>query len=123
MNSNQFTERMKMIYRYFNNQHKWKRNEEGELNYYKGKKNLKELKFIVNVIFDEEFEVMKESFFLNNEDSIIGGTLIGKIYVDADFNGMNQGTGGSWLFVQFTLCETAYFTNQSQTFERLEETI
>lgn len=123
MNSTQYNERLMMIYRYFKNEYKWKTNDEGEQTYYKGKKNLKELKFIVNVIFDDELEILKEAFFFNNEGSIIGGTLTGKIYVDADSNGMYQGTGGSRIFVKFFLCETAYFTNQSQTLEFLESDI
>ncbi|MGG4499037.1 hypothetical protein [Brevibacillus reuszeri] len=120
MKSSDFNERTTMLYKYFTNDYRWKTNKHGDYIYYKGKRNLKELKFIVSVVFDYQLEILKEEFFMNGSDEIIGGTLICRCYVEADFNGINQGTAGANVFIKFTLWENGYFTTHASSLEGLE---
>lgn len=120
MNATEFAERRKNLFNYFNNQEKWKENEFGEFVYYKGKRNLKELKFLLQLVFGDDLEILVEDFFKNYDEEIIGGSISGKIFVDADFNGMRQGTNGADVFIKFTLVENAYFNNQASSLETLQ---
>jgi hypothetical protein len=113
MKSSEFNERKGNIGKYFNNDEKWKENEYGELEYYKGKRNLIELKYVLELVFGDKIEILKEEYLKNNEDKIVGGSITCQIYVDADFNGMNQGTMGADVFITFNLFENSYSYNQS----------
>ncbi|MCR8994605.1 hypothetical protein [Brevibacillus laterosporus] len=115
MKTTEFNERTRNLYNYFTNREKWKENNEGDFIYYKGKRNLIELKFILELVFGDRLKIISKSYFRNNDNKIIGGSIIGKIYVDADFNGLHQGTKGADVFVSFILTENAYFRNQSST--------
>ncbi|MFB0831514.1 hypothetical protein ACEU2D_18165 [Brevibacillus laterosporus] len=116
MKTTEFNERMQNLFNYFTNKEKWKENN-GEFIYFKGKRNLIELKFILELVFGYGLKILSKSYFRNNDNKIIGGSIICKIYVDADFNGLHQGTGGANVFVCFTLTENAYLVNQASTLE------
>ncbi|RNB59469.1 hypothetical protein EDM57_04830 [Brevibacillus gelatini] len=120
MNTKEFEQRKRNLSQYFRNREKWKENDEGELVYYKGKRNLKELKFILQLVFGDELEIISEDYYMNFENQVIGGSITGKIFVDADFNGAYQGTRGSDVYIRFTLIETAYFCDQSSSLDGLQ---
>lgn len=119
MNASSFEERKRNLYRYFTNRDKWREIESGEIFYYKGKRNLKELQFILDLVFGDKYQAISTEYFYNNEKRIIGGSVICEMYVDADFNGWYQGTAGATVFTKFTLVETSYFVVQSSTLEGL----
>lgn len=87
------------------------KNKYGEVIYYKSKRNLKELKFLLPLVFGDEIEVLSEDYYKTDDGEIIGGSISGVIYVDASFNGMHQGTKGADVYIKFTLVETSYFYN------------
>ncbi|WP_103108582.1 hypothetical protein [Brevibacillus reuszeri] len=120
MRSSDFNDRTAMLYKYFTNDYRWKTNNHGDYIYYKGKRNLRELKFIISVVFDYQLEILKEEYFMNGSDEVIGGSLICSCFVEADFNGINQGTAGAHVFIKFTLWENGYFTTQASSLEGLE---
>ncbi|MGK4040902.1 hypothetical protein AB0Y20_01275 [Heyndrickxia oleronia] len=64
MYSSEFDERIKIITNYFRNEYKWKFNEYGDYTYYKGKRNLKELEFMVDLVLGDTMEVIKTNTFL-----------------------------------------------------------
>ena len=119
MYSKEFNRLKNNIFNHFRNREKWKENEDGTFTYYKGKRNLKALGYVLDIAFGDEFEIESKEYFHDNEGNIIGGSITGSIYVDADFNGGNQGTKGASVWLKFTLCEDAYFYNQADQLENL----
>ncbi|WP_010499998.1 hypothetical protein [Paenibacillus elgii] len=119
MNSTEFEKRKSNLYHYLTNTEKWKENEFGELTYYKGKRNLKELRYLLELVFGGDMEIISEEFIRNYDEDIIGGSITLRIYVDADFNGWNQGSSGADVFMKFSLVENAYYSNQSSSLEGL----
>jgi len=119
--SSEFNRRKDIIWRYFHHD-RWicKNDDEWEYEYYKGKGNMKELESAINIIFDkDEAEIKENRWFRNDENEIIGATIICELYVSADFNGRNQGSGGSDCFIAFTLAYHGFFYNQSHTMDAL----
>lgn len=119
MNHSEFNSRITMLREYYQNTYKWKIDEAGDYKYYKGKRNLKELEFMVNLILGDEIELINSKYVKNYEGKISGGEVIGKCYVDAEFNGMKQGTEGADIYVVFCLYETGYYSDQSDSLDRL----
>ncbi|MCY9738138.1 hypothetical protein M5X17_31085 [Paenibacillus alvei] len=120
MRTLEFESRKNNLGRYFNNENKWKRNEEGDFIYYKGKRNLKELKYIIELMFGDVMTIISEDYFKTEQGKVIGGSIIGKVYVNAEMNGMYQGTAGADVYIRFTLWEHGYFTNQASQVEYLD---
>jgi hypothetical protein len=119
--SSEFNRRKDILWRYFHHD-RWicKDNDEWEYEYYKGKGNLKELETAINIVFDtDELSILENRWFKNDDNEIIGATIICELYVSADFNGINQGSGGSDCFMAITLARHGFFFNQSQSYEYL----
>ncbi|QWU14273.1 hypothetical protein SAMN04487895_101570 [Paenibacillus sophorae] len=119
MKSSEFEARKSNLRNYFFSD-KFQENEYGERVYYKGKRNLKELGYILDLAFGDVYEPIKSDYIKNYEDKIIGGYIIARMFVDADFNGFNQGTAGADVFVKYNLTENSFYMDQSQTLEWLE---
>ncbi|MFX3643348.1 MAG: hypothetical protein ACE3L7_32650 [Candidatus Pristimantibacillus sp.] len=119
MNSREYEEKKQNLRNYFNSD-KFRENEIGERVYYKGRRNLKELKYILDLVFGEDYTVITESPLKNETGTMIGGFITCKIYVSADFNGFHQGTAGAYVYTRFNLIENAYYLEQSQTIEGLD---
>ncbi|PZT57374.1 hypothetical protein [Paenibacillus silvae] len=118
MNSMEFESRKGNLRAYFLSD-KFKENEFGDKIYYKGKRNLKELKYILDLVFGDAYEIISEAYIQNNLRDKIGGSITCKVYVDADHNGFNQGKAGDDAYVRFNLTENAYYVEQAQTIEGL----
>lgn len=120
MFTSEFEYRKNAINKYFFNEYKWKRNDDGDYCYYKNpKKCLQELKFILDVIFQDEFSIIATQSFRDYNNKEIGYSVIGEIDVTANFNGIYQGEGRNTEYLKFTLCEKAFFYNQSIIYEKL----
>lgn len=123
MTSSEFNERKLILCRYFRHpKFKYKGyDDEWEYEYFKGKKNREELINAINIVFDDnEITIHKKKWFYNNDNKIIGGTVICSIFVSPDFNGINQGSGmGDYCYVAFTLARYGFFYNQSNNIETL----
>ncbi|MCP1184974.1 hypothetical protein [Paenibacillus sp. 1781tsa1] len=119
MNSMDFEARKGNLRTYFLSD-KFKENELGERVYYKGKRNLKELKYILDLVFGDDYEIINETYLQNSLSKEIGGYITCKMYVDADFNGFNQGAAGDNVFARFNLTENAFYMEQAQTIEGLD---
>ncbi|MDG0950675.1 hypothetical protein [Bacillus paranthracis] len=122
INSSMFTYFKSVIRKYFRDEYRWRYDDgKGIIRYYKGKRNLKEIEFIVSTVFGELSNVIQKGYYFNLEDECIGGYIIIHLYVDADFNGMNQGTKGDYLYCKFSLFEDTYSTDQSGDLDYLVE--
>ena len=120
MFASDFDNKKESISKYFHNTYKWKsKNEDWEYQYYKGKKNLQELEFIVDVIFGNDLSVIKTKYIYDCENELIGASLIGSVEVSADFNGMKQGLGKAIIYIMFSLSQYEYWYNQSDKIEGL----
>ena len=119
LNSFQFEKAKDRLSEYFRNKKKWKTDECGEFIYYKGKRNLSELEFALQLAIGDDMEIISTEYCRNAKGDVIGGSIVGRIFVDADFNGWNQGTEGANVFIRFTLCETAYYIGQAGILDRL----
>lgn len=120
MNSSEFAYRKEVISKYFINDCKWKIDENGDYTYYKNPKRcLKELKFMLEIVFQTELEIIKIQEFNNYNNELIGYSIIGSVDVCGDFNGINQGEGRAIEYIKFTLCHKAFFFNQSGNLEYL----
>ena len=120
MRTGEFEYRKEILCKYFRNDYKWKHSQEGDYIYYKNpKKCLKELKFMLELIFQTELEIIKIQEFKNYNNELIGYSIIGSIDVCGDFNGIYQGEGRAIEYIKYTLCQTAFFFNQSSNLEYL----
>ncbi|AFV21555.1 MULTISPECIES: hypothetical protein [Bacillus] len=114
INSSMFTYLKNVINKYFRDEYRWRYNdEEGAMRYYKGKRNLKEIAFIVSTVFGDLADVVQKGYYHNLDGECVGGYIIIHLFVDADFNGMNQGTKGDYLYCKFNLFEETYSVDQS----------
>ncbi|MGG1652296.1 hypothetical protein ABHN03_04120 [Paenibacillus sp. NRS-1775] len=118
MKSSEFEARKRNMTNYFKSD-KFKENDYGERTYYTGKRNLKELGYVLGLVFGDVQEVISSDYIKTNEGRIIGGYITARIYIDADFNGFYQGTAGAAVYMKFNLIENAFYTEQSQTLEGL----
>jgi hypothetical protein len=82
MKSSEFYNRKKNLVKYFLNEEKWSINKYGEFEYYKGKRNLRELRFILDLVFGDEMKILSEIYEKDDKGKIIGGSIIGEIYSD-----------------------------------------
>lgn len=64
---------------------------------------------------------IEKKWFYNDSKEIMGETIICDLYVSADFNGMNQGTGGADCYIAFTLSRYGFFYIQAQSMEYLKK--
>lgn len=119
MNFREYEEKKQNLRNYFHSD-KFKENKLGERVYYKGKKNLKELRYILDLVFGDNYTVITEGVLKSETDQQIGGFITCKIYVASDFNGFHQGTAGDYVYTRFNLIENAYYLEQSQTIEGLD---
>lgn len=120
MLTSEFAHRKSAISKYFINQYKWKYDEEGNLTYYKNpKKCLDELKFIIDIIFQDDFSLIANLPIRSFSDKIIGYSVIGEVDVCGNFNGMYQGEGRSIVYVKFNLCHKGFWSNESSSYENL----
>ena len=123
MVAKEFEDRKNILYRYFHHP-KWKIDDEDsewEYKYYKGRKNLEELKNALQIVFDpSEYTLLSESYFRNAKEEIIGGSVTCSFWITSNMNGIWQGSGESEVFVKFTLTRYGYFYNQGQTAESVK---
>ncbi|HHT7008735.1 TPA: hypothetical protein ACTZ3A_001274 [Bacillus cereus] len=120
INSSMYTYLKSVIGKYFWDKYRWKYDEEeGAFRYYKGKRNLKEIEFIVDTVFGDLSNKIQKGCYYNADGECVGGYVIIHLFVDADFNGMNQGTKGDYLYCKFNLFETVYTSDQSDCLEYL----
>lgn len=114
INSSMYRYLKGVIAKYFRSEHRWRYDEdEGALRYYKGKRNLKELEFIVDTVFGDISDVVQKGHYYNIDGDCVGSYLIIHLYVDADFNGAYQGTAGDYLYLSVSLFENDFSLNQS----------
>ncbi|MFJ8528531.1 hypothetical protein [Bacillus sp. NPDC094106] len=92
-----------------------------KVRYYKGKRNLKEIAFIISTVFGDLADVVQKGYYYNLDGKCVGGYIIIHLFVDADFNGMNQGTKGDYLYCKFNLFEETYSVDQSNDLDYLLE--
>ncbi|WP_088362958.1 hypothetical protein [Bacillus cereus] len=123
VNSSIYSHLCKTVHKYFNDRYKWKFDEEeGMFKYYKGKRNLKELEFIIRTVFQDIADIVQRGYYYNMDDECNGAYIIIYLYVDADFNGANQGTAGDYLYCKFNLFSKAFSYDQSQNLDYLFNT-
>lgn len=126
MYASEFNERKNILYRYFKHP-RWNDkcdDSEWDVKYYKGRKNLEELRLALNIVFgSEDITIIEARNFKNNDGEIIGGTIICSFYIAANFNGFWQGEGSSYIYVAFTLARHGYFYTQSSSLDYLKEQI
>ncbi|WP_460271886.1 hypothetical protein [Bacillus sp. NEAU-Y102] len=114
INSSMYRYLKGVIAKYFRSEHRWRYDEdEGELRYYKGKRNLKELEFIADMVFGDISDVVQKGYYYNTDGECTGAYIVIHLYVDADFNGANQGTAGDYSYLIVSLFENTFSLNQS----------
>ena len=121
MVSSEFNKRKEIISNYFRHP-RWIYHGENDwdFEYYKGKRNMQELEAALKIVFGDEYTVYDKRWFKNNDGEIVGATILCGFYVGADFNGVNQGTGGGDCYVSFNLCRYGFFYNQSSNLDYLK---
>lgn len=120
VNSSTYNHFCKIVNKYFNDKYKWKfDDEEGLFQYYKGKRNLKELEFIISTVFQDIADILQKGYYYNMEDECIGAYIIIYLYIDADFNGANQGTAGDYVYCKFNLYSNLFSYDQSYYLDNL----
>lgn len=120
INSSMYTYLKRVVGKYFWDKYRWNYDdEEGSFRYYKGKRNLKEIEFIVSTVFGELSETIQKGYYRNTDGECVGGYIVVYLFVDADFNGMNQGTKGDYLYCKFNLFNGAYSCDQSSYLDYL----
>lgn len=116
--ASEYSNRVKMIHKYFINTYKWKINEDGDYQYFKNPKRcLKELQFIIDIIFDNNIELIDTIEYTNYENKLIGYSIVGKIEVKGDFNGVYQGEGCAFEYVKISLTSHQFSYNSSSLLE------
>lgn len=120
MLTSEFEHRKNIINKYFVNNIKWKYDDNGNYLYYKNPKRcLKELKFMIDIVFEYEFTLIEIREFKNNNHETIGYSVIGSVDVKGDFNGIYQGEGQETEYILYTLCYNGFFYNQSSNLDNL----
>lgn len=64
--------------------------ERGDYKYWKGRRNLPNLKEVIDLVFGEEAEYIHKGYFKNNENEIVGGCVVIAVMKHPSFNGMHQ---------------------------------
>lgn len=123
MVSSEFNKRKEILDRYFcHPRWTYKGDDDWEYEYYKGKRNLQELEYALNIVFDEcEMSIIEKRYFKNNDGEIIGGTIVCSFDVAANFNGIYQGSDIGTCYLAFTLVRYGFLYNQSDRLDYLLE--
>ncbi|WP_075857435.1 hypothetical protein [Clostridium perfringens] len=120
MLTSEYRSRVQMIHKYFINEYKWKINDDGNYVYFKSAKRCyRELRFMINIIFQDDLEIIDVEEFRNFNDKLVGYSIIGKIEVKGNFNGIYQGEESMIEYVRITLCCTAFIFEQAPSLEKL----
>ena len=122
MLASEFAKRQEILCRYFEHPHWKSTTTDSGFKYHKAKKNLKELKQAISIVFDESEchpEDMYECYEYDLDGNQIGATCVCSCYVNANFNGMYQGTGSGMIHTAYTLYEDIFAYKNSQHIEDL----
>lgn len=121
MFSSEFQYRKSILHKYFINSSKWKiNNDSGLYQYYKNPKRcLKELRFMVDIVFQNDYEILETKEIMNINNELVGYSIIGAVDVVGDFNGIYQGEGRCTEYLEIALCTNGFWFNQSTILDNL----